>query len=570
MGGGPGGYRTMSEEEMREMFGDEDPFSDFFKTFFGGGGSRESGRRTRAPRAQKGRDIEHEVELTLEEAFHGATRRISIKQGGHARSVDVRIPPGVRDGSRVRAAGEGEAGSNGGAAGDLYLRVRIRPHPVFERQGSDLQTKVLVPLTTAVLGGEAQVPTMDGPVGIRIPPGSRPGRTFRLRGHGLPKLEAPKEKGDLLAVLGVAGDTDTSAWGRGVTIAVLDGGASPDLTLGARLRYLDVGYGLTGPEADARHGTAVASLAAGAAADARGVAPSANVLSIRVLGPDGRSDAFAVAQGIVAAVDAGARVINASLGGYATSAILGEAVDYALAAGVAVVAAAGNDQTTRLTWPAAYRGVVSVGAVDAAGVQALFSNSGEGLQLTAPGYAIRAAAPGGERFLFSGTSASAPVVAGAIAALLSQSEGLDAIQAADLLAVHSNDSGAVGADPDYGRGTLNLGWAMDRANTARVDPAIASQAHDAARSTISVAVQNRGGGTLEGLRLLVDVGGERSEHVVPALAVAATASVTVPVDPARLAAAGRLEVWSQLVLPRGLSDRDTRNNRLGGAITAAE
>ncbi len=376
--------------------------------------------------------------------------------------------------------------------------------------------------------------------------------------------------GDLLAVLGVAGDTDTSAWGRGVTIAVLDGGASPDLTLGARLRYLDVGYGLTGPEADARHGTAVASLAAGAAADARGVAPAADLLSIRVLGPDGRGDAFAVAQGIVAAVDAGARVINASLGGYATSAILGEAVDYALAAGVAVVAAAGNDQTTRLTWPAAYRGVVSVGAVDAAGVQALFSNSGEGLQLTAPGYAIRAAAPGGERFLFSGTSASAPVVAGAIAALLSQSEGLDAIQAADLLAVHSNDSGAVGADPDYGRGTLNLGWAMDRANTARVDPAIASQAHDAARSTISVAVQNRGGGTLEGLRLLVDVGGERSEHVVPALAVAATASVTVPVDPARLAAAGRLEVWSQLVLPRGLSDRDTRNNRLGGAITAAE
>src|SRR5688572_9315847 len=87
-GGGPGGYRTMTEEEMHEMFGNEDPFSDFFKTFFGGGaasGTREGGRGRGRARAQKGRDIEHEVELTLEEAYHGATRRISIKQGGHAR-----------------------------------------------------------------------------------------------------------------------------------------------------------------------------------------------------------------------------------------------------------------------------------------------------------------------------------------------------------------------------------------------------------------------------------------------------------------------------------------------------
>src|SRR6187401_2226358 len=155
--GGAGGYRTMTEEEMLDLFGNEDPFSDFFKTFFGGGGPREAGgraRQGRAPRTQKGRDIEHEVELTLEEAYHGATRRISIKQGGHARTVDVRLPPGVKDGSRVRAAGEGESGGNGGAAGDLYLRVRLQPHALFERDGNDRRTKVAVPLTTAVLGGE--------------------------------------------------------------------------------------------------------------------------------------------------------------------------------------------------------------------------------------------------------------------------------------------------------------------------------------------------------------------------------------------------------------------------------
>src|SRR5262245_54977015 len=100
----------MTEEEMQDLFGNQDPFSDFFRTFFSksAGAGRETGRtRARATRSQKGHDIEHPVELTLEEAFHSATRRISIKQSRHARSVDVRIPASVKDGSRVRATGEG-------------------------------------------------------------------------------------------------------------------------------------------------------------------------------------------------------------------------------------------------------------------------------------------------------------------------------------------------------------------------------------------------------------------------------------------------------------------------------
>jgi DnaJ-class molecular chaperone len=203
--GGPGGYRTMSEEEMHELFGNEDPFSDFFKTFFGGGGPQESGRgrQTRASRSHKGRDIEHEVELTLEEAYHGAMRRISIKQGGHARSVDVRIPAGVKDGSRVRAAGEGESGSNGGMSGDLYLRVRLKPHPVFERRGNDLHVKVAVPVTAAVLGGEAQVPTISGSVRLKIPETTQAGQVFRLKGHGMPAVGKPEERGDLYATIDV-------------------------------------------------------------------------------------------------------------------------------------------------------------------------------------------------------------------------------------------------------------------------------------------------------------------------------------------------------------------------------
>src|SRR6476660_8273257 len=202
--GGAGGYRTMTEEEMRDLFGNEDPFSDFFKTFFGGGSSAGGRQRTgRATRVQKGRDIEHEVDLTLDEAFHGTTRRMSIKQGGHARTVDVRIPVGVKDGSRVRAAGEGESGANGGASGDLYLRVRIKPHPVFERKGTDLHTTVAVPVTTAVLGGEAQVPTITGSVRLKIPETTQSGQVFRLKGHGMPSVGKPDDRGDLYATVDV-------------------------------------------------------------------------------------------------------------------------------------------------------------------------------------------------------------------------------------------------------------------------------------------------------------------------------------------------------------------------------
>jgi curved DNA-binding protein len=204
--GGPGGARTMSEEEMQDLFGNEDPFSDFFRTFFGGAGPREGGGRgrgSRAPRSQKGQDIEHGVELTLEEAYHGATRRVSIKENGHARSVDVRIPVGVKDGSRVRAAGEGASGAAGGISGDLYLRVQVKPHTMFERKGNDLQTKVAVPVTTAVLGGEAQVPTITGSVRLKIPEGTQNGQMFRLKGHGMPQVGKSEERGDLYATVEV-------------------------------------------------------------------------------------------------------------------------------------------------------------------------------------------------------------------------------------------------------------------------------------------------------------------------------------------------------------------------------
>jgi DnaJ-class molecular chaperone len=193
---------------MREMFGEGDPFSDFFHTFFGGAAAAEEssprGRAARGRGARKGRDVEHELELGLDDAYQGAMRRFSIKHDGHARTVDVRIPAGVGDGSRVRVAGEGEHGSGGAQSGDLYLRIRITPHPRFERKGKDLYTHVSVPLTTAVLGGEVEVKTLgDKALRLKIPPTTQNGQVFRLKGHGMPAVGKPNEPGDLYATVDV-------------------------------------------------------------------------------------------------------------------------------------------------------------------------------------------------------------------------------------------------------------------------------------------------------------------------------------------------------------------------------
>jgi curved DNA-binding protein len=217
-GGGTGGatYRTMSPDEMRDVFGTDDPFSDFFHTFFGGvaGGAGSAGARQGRSRKTRGHDLEHAVDLTLEEAFTGATRRLVISRDGAERTVDVRIPAGVRDGAKVRASGEGGPGQHGGTAGDLYLVVRLLPHARFERRGQDLYVRLPVPVTTAVLGGEVTVPTLAGTtLRLKVPEMTRGGRVFRLRGHGMPAVRKPDVRGDLYATaeIQIPGDLSPEA-----------------------------------------------------------------------------------------------------------------------------------------------------------------------------------------------------------------------------------------------------------------------------------------------------------------------------------------------------------------------
>ena len=199
--GGPGGgsYRTMTQEDIENLFGGfggggmGGGFSDFFNTFFGGGFGG-AGARTQ-PRARRGQDIEQDLEISLEEAYRGATRLLN-KDG---RRLEIKIPPGVKAGSKVRYAGEGVPGDMGGPSGDLYLRIQIAPHATLERQGDDLKTEIPVDVYTAVLGGQVNVPTLKGTLALKIPAETQAGKVFRLGGQGMPRLNQSNAFGDLYA-----------------------------------------------------------------------------------------------------------------------------------------------------------------------------------------------------------------------------------------------------------------------------------------------------------------------------------------------------------------------------------
>jgi curved DNA-binding protein len=185
-----------SPEDLEDLFGSESPYSDFFNNIFGQVRGKGSGRRT-APRQRRGRDVEYEIDLTLEEAYHGADRLLEID----GQRIQAVIPPGVRTGSRVRLSGQGEPGQNKGPAGDLYLIVNILPNDTFEREGDDLHLEVPVDLFTAVAGGETHIPTLERPLILKIPPRTNARQSFRLRGKGMPHLGDPNMHGDLFALV---------------------------------------------------------------------------------------------------------------------------------------------------------------------------------------------------------------------------------------------------------------------------------------------------------------------------------------------------------------------------------
>jgi curved DNA-binding protein len=175
--------------------GDED-FSDFFSGLFGRRTRTQGGRNGGQRFARRGADQEAVLELSLEEVAAGGKRRISLADG---RSFEVNVPRGVRDGQRIRLAGEGEAGAGGGPPGDMFLRVRVRPHPRFRVDGLDLHTDLPVAPWEAALGATVEVRTLTGTERLRVPAGSSSDRRLRLRGEGL--TDAQGRRGDLFAIV---------------------------------------------------------------------------------------------------------------------------------------------------------------------------------------------------------------------------------------------------------------------------------------------------------------------------------------------------------------------------------
>ncbi len=251
-------YEVLSDKEKRQkydQFGDQWQYADQFaqagyqQTPYGnfsqaGGAQRfhfeeadldslfgdlfRSGTKSRRARTRRGQNVDYPVTVTLEEAYHGTKRTIALRseqscsschgtgriqdmpcsvcRGSGAIStvkrLEVKIPSGVREGSRVRIAGKGKPGYAGGVSGDLYLVVSVKPHQRFERRDNDLYEEVAVPLTVAVLGGEVQVPTLKGKLALKVPPETQNGRAFRLAGQGMPHL-GNSSYGDLLAKISV-------------------------------------------------------------------------------------------------------------------------------------------------------------------------------------------------------------------------------------------------------------------------------------------------------------------------------------------------------------------------------
>jgi molecular chaperone DnaJ len=250
-------YEVLSDKEKRQkynQFGDQWQYADRFAqagyqqtpfwNFSQAGGAQRfhfeeglgslfddlfrSETRNRRVRPRRGQDVDYPIEVTLEEAYHGAKRTIALRSeepcsgcNGTGRiqnmlcsvcrgsgvvsdmnRLEVKIPPGVKEESRVRITGKGKQGYAGGTSGNLYLVVSIKPHRRFERRGDDLYEEVAVPLTVAVLGGEIQVPTLKGKLALKIPPETQNGRAFRLAGQGMPHL-GDSSHGDLLAKVSI-------------------------------------------------------------------------------------------------------------------------------------------------------------------------------------------------------------------------------------------------------------------------------------------------------------------------------------------------------------------------------
>jgi curved DNA-binding protein len=184
-------------------FRDPSGFGDVFEQFFGGGAGRGAARGRARPAPQRGADVEHPVTLTFEQAARGTKMEFQLNHDGKIQTIEVNIPPGVKDGSRIRMKGQGQ--QTNGEPGDLYIVTQVAPHPYFRREDLDIYLDVPISMYEAALGTKVEVPTLDGPVTVTIPPGTSSHAKLRIKGRG---IERGGQKGDQFVMTKIVAPKD--------------------------------------------------------------------------------------------------------------------------------------------------------------------------------------------------------------------------------------------------------------------------------------------------------------------------------------------------------------------------
>lgn len=356
----------------------------------------------------------------------------------------------------------------------------------------------------------------------------------------------------LLGWLGISGDN--SSYGSGVKVGILDTGST--LAGAQNVNLVPLPADLSTQNG---HGTAVPGLILQ-------IAPDTDILSFRIANDAGQSNSFLLAQGILAAVDAGMDIINISMASYGNSTLLREAVEVAQAAGIKIFASTGNEGYDQVAYPAGYEGVVAVGAVDANGTYLNFSNSGN-VTLTAPGLDLVTAWTGGQSVYFTGTSASSPIGVGVLAATISNGgQKITTAKAYDKLLANLNEAGAPGNDSYYGGGTVDFGRIFQSGTPGINDVAIASNyvsANGNGQNQLQVTVQNRGTEIIYNAPLQVTTSAGTSTMTITSLKPGNIATYTLPFN----IPSNGATVQSQITLSGG-SDIKPSNNRRSDAYAA--
>jgi hypothetical protein len=353
-------------------------------------------------------------------------------------------------------------------------------------------------------------------------------------------------------------------WGKGVIVAVLDTGIADHPTFSSKsINNIDMTEdGYNANDLPSGHGTAVASIIAGQDKRARGIAPSAELLGITVLDPDGKGSHFTVAAGIMKAVDQGAKIINLSLGSSASSQLLQDSVNYAISHDVVIVAATGNDAADKVSYPAAYEGVIAVSPVDADGEFAKFGNTGT-VGISAPGVGVDSAWEKNKLIKFTGSSTAAPFVSGTLAAILSQNKNMKPSEATKLMYDYADEAGAPDTDNEYGRGILDVGRIMNRNKSGIYDVAVADifvpevQSHNQ-KQGFYITVQNQGTEWMGNMSMEVMQNQNLKMVNVPALDPGKSFSKFIELNPNTIKQ-GKVTVTGKLS-SSGVPDTNPKNN----------